>query len=441
MYQIGLVSLGCAKNLVDSEVMLGILGREGYKIVSDPAEADAIIVNTCGFIDSAKQESIDTVLEMAQYKQGRCGLLIMTGCLAERYHDDILTELPEVDAVVGTGDYARIADVIRDARAGKRVVLYGHMDADVPEDEPRMLSTPGHTAYLKIADGCDNHCTYCVIPQLRGRYRSRTMEAVVAEAQQLAARGVRELLVIAQDTTRYGADLYGAYKLPELLTRLCQIEGIAWVRTHYLYPEAVTDELLDTFVREQKLVNYFDIPIQHCNDRVLRRMGRHTDKTQITSLLQRLRARLPDAALRTSLIAGFPDETQEEFEELLAFVREQRFDRLGAFAYSQEENTPAARLEGQLPDEVKQERAQRILEVQADISLALQREKLGTVQRVLVEGYDMDNLMYFGRTYADSPDVDGLTYFAAPDEVEIGTFVDVKIVDCDQYDLTGVLEP
>ncbi len=436
MVTIGFVSLGCAKNLVDSEVMLGILSREGYEIVSRPEDADVIVVNTCGFIDSAKQESIDTILEMASYKQGRCRLLIMAGCLAERYHDEVFSELPEVDAVVGTGDYPKIAEVIARCLAGEKVALYGHMDQAV-EDGPRLRATAPHTAYLKIADGCDNRCTYCVIPSLRGRYRSRPMADVLAEAEGLAAEGVKELLVIAQDTSRYGTDLDGTCQLPALLRALCAIPGIRWVRVHYLYPEMIGEELIRAFQEEEKLVNYMDIPIQHCNDRVLRRMGRHTSHAELVALIARLRREIPGIVLRTSLIAGFPGETEEEAEELLAFVRKMRFDRLGAFAYSQEEGTPAARLDGQLPDAVKQARADRILEAQAEISLALQREKLGKVLEVLVEGYDADNLMYYGRTYADSPDVDGLTYFAASDEVAIGSFVHVKILDCDQYDLTG----
>lgn len=438
MIHIGLLSLGCAKNLVDTEVMLGILGREGYQIVADPAEAEVIIVNTCGFIDSAKQESINAVLEMAQYKQtGVCRLLIMSGCLAERYHDDILIELPEVDAVVGTGDYPKIAEVIQRAFAGEKPVLYGHAD-DVQEPEgARMLSTPGHSAYLKIAEGCDNCCTYCIIPRLRGHYRSRPMEDIISEAEQLARGGVKELLVIAQDTSRYGIDRYGTYRLPELLTRLCAINGVEWVRVHYLYPEAITPELISVFQKETKLVHYMDIPIQHCNDRILKRMGRHTSRKQLMDLFAALRRELPDLVIRTTVIAGFPGETEAEFEELLQFITDMRFDRLGAFAYSQEEDTPAARLPEQLPDEVKQQRAERILAAQSGISLELQREKLGQTLRVLTEGYDMECLMYYGRSYGDSPDVDGLVYFAAPDEVETGQFVNVKILDCDQYDLTG----
>ncbi len=434
---IGFVSLGCPKNLVDTEVMLGILGREGYDIVTSPEQADVIVVNTCGFIDSAKEESIQTILEMAEYKKDRCKLLIMSGCLAERYHDEVLEEIPEVDAVVGTGDYSRIAEVIRRAFAGEKVVLYGHMDEELAGEEPRVLSTHSASAYLKIADGCDNRCTYCVIPQLRGRYRSRKMEDILSEAEGLAAQGVKELIVIAQDTTRYGFDLYGEYRLAKLLCVLAKIEGIHWIRVHYLYPEVITEELIETFRSEPKLVKYMDIPIQHCNDEVLKRMGRHSGKQQLYSLLNGLKEQIPGLVLRTSLIAGFPGETEEQFEELLQFVRDMEFDRLGAFAYSQEEGTPAAKLPDQLDEAVKAERAEKILAVQRGISEKKQWEKLGKTYEVLVEGYDPDNLMYYGRTYGDSIDIDTTTYFAAQEEVPEGSFVLVKILDADEYDLTG----
>lgn len=433
---IGIVSLGCAKNLVDTEVMLGILGQEGWQIVSDPKTADVIIVNTCAFIDSAKEESIQTVLEMAEYKQERCRLLIVCGCMAERYHDDILSELPEVDAVVGTGDYTKIAEVIHRAFNGEKVVLYGHMNDDLPE-ESRVLSTPGYMAYLKIADGCDNCCTYCIIPKLRGHYRSRKMEEIVREAEELAITGVRELVVIAQDTSRYGVDIYGEGKLPELLQALCAIRGIRWVRVLYLYPEAITDELIDTFAKEEKIVKYMDIPIQHANDSVLKRMGRHLTHDQLNVLIDKLRSRVPGIVLRTTVIAGFPGETEEQFEELLSFVQEMQFDRLGAFAYSQEEDTPAAKLDGQLPEEVKAERAAKILEVQSEISMALQTAKIGTKVECLVEGYDEESLMYFGRTAGDAPEVDNNVYFVAEDELSVGEFVWVEILNADAYELVG----
>ena len=437
---IGIVSLGCAKNLVDTEAMLGILGHKGFRIVADPQEADVIIVNTCAFIDTAKEESIQTILEMAAYKEKRCRLLIVSGCMAERYHDEILAELPEVDAVVGTGDYHKIAEVIARAYAGEKVVLFGHMNEALPE-EVRMLSTPGYMAYIKIADGCDNHCTYCIIPKLRGKYRSRPMEHIVEEAAALAAGGVRELVVIAQDTSRYGIDLYGAYRLPELLRRLCAIVGLHWVRVLYVYPEVITDELIDVFQTEKKLVPYMDIPIQHSDSAVLKRMGRHLTHEQLTELLAKLRRKLPNLVLRTTVIAGFPGETEEQFNALLSFVKEMRFDRLGAFAYSQEEGTPAAQLPDQLPDEVKAARAEQILAAQAVISDEMQQAKIGTTAEALVEGYDEESLMYFGRTQGDAPEVDNTIYFAAERELLPGEFVQVKILNADTYELIGQVCP
>lgn len=438
MTNIGIVSLGCPKNRVDTENMLGILGNEGFGIVANPEEADIIIVNTCGFIDAAKEESINTVLEMAEFKKNRCKLLIMAGCLAERYSGDILAELPEVDAVVGTGDYHKIAEVIKKAQSGEKPVLSGHIDDEIPEGLPRILSTGSASAYLKIADGCDNKCTYCVIPKLRGKYRSRPMEDILSEAEALTKQGVRELIVIAQDTTRYGYDLYGKETLSELLSRLCQIEAVHWVRVHYMYPESITDSMIEVFAANEKLVNYMDIPIQHINDRILKLMGRKTTKEQITNLIEKLRSRIPDLTLRTSLIAGFPSETEEEFSELLEFIKSTKFERLGVFAYSQEENTAAARLPEQLEESVKIARQERAMEAQNEISAAHQRSKIGKTVEVLTEGYDEENLMYFGRCAADSIEVDTTTFFAAEDEVLIGSFVKVKILDADSYDCTGV---
>lgn len=434
---IGFVSLGCPKNLVDTEVMLGILGSKGYRIVAEPSEADVIVVNTCGFIESAKEESIQTVLEMAEYKKEKCKLLIMSGCLAERYHDDILKELPEVDAVIGTGDYPKIAEVIRHAFEGEKTVLFGHMNQPEEKGHPRMLCTGATSAYLKIADGCDNHCTYCIIPKLRGKYRSRKTEDILSEAERLAKEGIRELIVIAQDTTRYGMDLYGEYRLPKLLRELCKFDGIHWIRVHYLYPEVITDELIAAFREESKIVKYMDIPIQHCNDTVLKRMGRHGGKKELYALLKKLRENIPDLVIRTTVIAGFPGETEEQYQELLQFVRDMKFERLGAFAYSQEEDTPAAKLPEQLAEEVKEARAEKILELQSEISEQHQQEKIGKRLEVLTEGYDEDNFMYFGRSYADSIEIDGTVYFAAEEEVEIGSFVTVEILDADPYDLTG----
>lgn len=436
-YNIGMVSLGCAKNTTDAETMLGILAEDGHRLVADPANADIIIVNTCGFIEAAKQESIDTILEMAEYKKGRCRMLIASGCLAERYSGEIRKELPEVDAVVGTGDYDRIAEIIKRAEAGEKPVLCAHIDRTPPEGLPRVLSTPFYTAYLKIADGCDNRCTYCAIPMIRGRFRSRRKEDIIKEAQALAEAGVKELILIAQDTTRYGLDIYGRYELASLLEELSGVDGIEWIRVHYFYTEAVTEELIDTMARHKKICAYIDMPIQHINDTILRRMARRTNSREIEEKIAMIRQKLPGCTIRTSLIVGFPGETEEQFLQLYEFVKKTGFDRAGVFAYSREENTPAAEFEDQIDEETKQERLDRLMRLQQGISLEKNRRKIGSVTEVLTEGYDRDNFMYFGRSRADSIDVDSLVYFAAPDEVEAGSIVNVEILDADEYDLTG----
>lgn len=438
---ISIVSLGCPKNLVDTETMLGILANEGHNLLADKGLADVIIVNTCGFIGDAKQESIDAILEMAAYKQhGKCKLLIVTGCLAERYNTEIIEQMPEVDAVVGTGDFVKITDVINTALKGDRPLLYGHMDDYLPENLPRITTTPTHTAYLKISDGCDNRCTYCVIPSLRGGYRSRSMEDIISEAQLLCKSGVRELILIAQDTTRYGLDIWGEYRLAGLLEELCEIDDLRWIRLHYCYPEAVTDELIDVMASQPKICRYLDMPIQHANDEILKRMGRRSDKTQISNLIDKLRIKMPDITLRTSIIVGFPGETEEQFEELLDFVRHTRFDRLGVFAYSKEEGTPAAKLKGQIPERTKQLRRDRLMCLAQEISLQKNRQKVGSLVSVICEGYDADNFLYYGRSGADSINIDGLVYFGADREVMAGEFLDVRILLGEEYDLTGEAE-
>ena len=436
--KIGIVSLGCPKNRVDTEVMLGILGESGYEIVADPHDAEIIIVNTCAFIDDAKEESINTVLEMAEYKNQKCRYLIMTGCLAERYNEEILAEIPEVDAVLGTGDYHKIAEAIENVKNGEKPVIFGHIDDDIPEGLPRMISTSGATAYLKISDGCDNKCTYCIIPKLRGKYRSRPMEDIIREAEELAQSGVREVILIAQDTTRYGYDLYGREMLSELMQELSKIENLHWIRVHYMYPESITDSMIEVFKNNEKVVKYMDIPIQHINDRVLKRMGRKNTKEETEALIKKLRENIPDLTIRTTLIAGFPGETEEEFSELLDFVKWARFEKLGAFAYSVEEGTAAAKLPEQLDEETKISRQERVMELQSEISEDVQKDKIGKIVEVICEGYDDESFMYFGRSGADSLDVDGTVYFAANDEVGIGEFVWVKILDTDNYDCTGV---
>lgn len=436
-YNIGMVSLGCAKNQTDAETMLGILKQDGHMIVDNPEMADVIIVNTCGFIEQAKQESIDNILEMAEFKKGRCKLLIATGCLAERYHDEMLKELPELDAVVGTGDYVKINEVIKAAFSGDKPVLFGHKDYTPPEGLPRILSTPSYTAYLKIADGCDNNCTYCAIPMIRGRFRSRKIEDIVKEAEELADQGVKEIILIAQDTTRYGKDLYGRYSLDKLLAELCKIEKLSWIRVHYFYTEAVTEELIRVMAENDKICNYIDMPIQHINNRVLKRMARRTNRDEIIEKIAMIRKYMPESTIRTSIIVGFPGETDEEFEELYDFIKEIRFDRMGVFTYSQEEDTPAADFEDQIDEDTKEERRERLMELQQRISLEENQKKIGNILEVIIEGYDEENYMYFGRSRGDSIGIDSRVYVAAEDELNPGDIVKVEVLDASEYDLTA----
>ena len=435
MIKIGFVSLGCNKNLCDTENMLGILAERSYEIVNDPAQADVIVVNTCGFIDSAKEESINTILEMAEYKNQNCRLLVAAGCMAQRYPEDIRRELPEVDVIIGTTVFDKIADVIEEGLRGKGYTLIDGIDKDVPENLPRIRTTYPHTAYLKIAEGCNNHCTYCVIPNIRGRYRSRPMESILAEAEALAADGVKELIVVAQDTTRYGEDLYSEKKIAPLLRELCKIEGIKWVRVHYSYPEAVDDDLIEAIKTEEKIVKYLDIPVQHGDDEVLRRMGRHTSRKQVVELVDRLRREIPGVVIRTSLIAGFPGETEEQFQNLLSLIEEVKFDRTGVFAYSAEEGTPAAKLPVQLDEEIKEERRSRAMELAQEISLKRNRSLLGTTLEVMVDGFE-DGL-FFGRSGGESLEADPVIYFGSQLEPQAGDIVKVKILDAEEYDLYG----
>ncbi len=437
-YRIGFVSLGCAKNLSDTETMMGILAKEGHTITSNAAQADVIVVNTCGFIDKAKEESIDAILEMADYKtNGKCKKLIVTGCLAERYREEVLKEMPEVDAVCGTGDFPAINRIIEDAMAGERPVLYGHQNEPVDDGLPRIRATAPYTAYLKIADGCDNHCTYCIIPKLRGSFRSRSMDHIIAEAASMAKEGVKEVILVAQDTSCYGIDLYGKKSIAPLLDALSEIEGLEFIRLHYCYPENIDKELIAAIKNNAKVCNYLDLPIQHCNDRILKRMGRASTKQELLSIIETLRCEIPDIALRTSLITGFPGETEEEFEELCDFVRTVRFDKLGVFAYSQEEGTPAALLPDQIAEDVKEQRCESILEIQESISQEINQSRIGNIYPVLTEGYDENEFLYYGRSYFDSIEVDGLVYFAASREVQAGEIVPVKILDAGNFDVTG----
>ena len=437
MKKVAMVSLGCSKNLVDAEEMLGLIENKGFETVENEEDADVIIVNTCAFIDAAKQESIDCILEMAEYKKkDKHKALVVTGCMAQRFKEEILSELPEVDAVVGTNDFAEIAEILEGLGSREDKVFCSDMPcASAPL--PRSVTTPYYTAFLKIAEGCDNRCTYCVIPYIRGEYRSRREEDIIKEAELLAAKGVKELIVIAQDTTRYGLDLYGEQRLPELLKKLAKIDGIKWIRLHYCYPELVTEELIDTIAEEEKICNYMDIPIQHCNDEVLRRMGRRTNKAQITGLIEKLRKKIPGVVIRTSLIAGFPGETAEQAEELVEFVSSMNFDRLGVFTYSREDGTPAAKLDGQIDEEEKLRRQESVMIEQAAVSEELNNKKIGTVLEVLTEGYDAIIKMYYGRSYGDSAEVDGKVFFKSAEKAEEGEFVNVLIEDAMEYDLYG----
>ncbi len=432
-YKIGFVSLGCNKNLCDTENMMGLLAENGYEIVADASEADVIVVNTCGFIESAKQESIDTILEMAQYKEEKCSLLVVCGCLAQRYEKDIRIELPEVDVILGTTAIEDIVKAVENGLDGKRESYIYDIDKEECENLPRVRTTPQYTAYLKIAEGCDNRCTYCAIPYIRGRYRSRSMESIVSEAQALANDGVRELIVVAQDTTRYGIDLYSEKKLSKLLEKLCALDGIEWVRVHYCYPEELDDTLIKTIKEQPKIVKYLDIPVQHGSDSVLKRMGRKTDRKSIQTLIEKLRSEIPSITLRTSIIAGFPGETEEEFEELCDFLKTVRFDRVGVFAYSCEEGTPAARMKGQLDEETKEKRRDAVMELSQKISLERNNAQIGKTVRVITEGFE-DNL-YYGRSGGESIEIDPKIYFGAHRELNAGDFADVIIKSADVYDL------
>lgn len=437
MYKISMVSLGCPKNQVDAEMMLYSLKEAGFEIGVTEAEADAIIINTCGFIEDAKSEAIENILEAAQYKkEGKCKAVIVTGCLAERYRDDVTAEIPEADVCVGIGSNGNIAEIVKNAIEGKAENSYGEK-GDLNLDGKRILGGLPFTAYLKIGDGCDNCCTYCAIPKIRGRMRSRTVESCVEEARRLAEGGVKELIVVAQDTTAYGTDLYGESRLCELLRQLCKIDGIEWIRTLYTYPERITDELLQLIASEKKLVKYLDIPIQHVNGEILKRMNRRGDRQTLTDLVSHIRKAVPDITLRTTLITGFPGETEEQFEELHRFVSEARFDRLGCFTYSAEEGTIAAEYENQIDEQTKQDRAEHIMETQLSIASEKNEAKIGFVCRVLIEGWDDYIKCYYGRSEADAPEIDGKVFFMAHEPLVIGDFVEVQINDVIEYDLLG----
>ena len=432
------ISLGCDKNLVDSEVMLGILDEKGWTIVDDEEQADAIVINTCCFIHDAKEESIQTILEMAEYKkEGRLKALVVTGCLAQRYQKEILEEIPEVDAVLGTASYDKIAEALEQALEAGGYIRMEDINALPLPEAKRLVTTGGHYAYLKIAEGCDKHCTYCIIPKLRGSYRSVPIERLLKEAEGLAGQGVKELILVAQETTVYGKDLYGKKSLPRLLRELCKVKGIYWIRVLYCYPEEVDDELIQVMKEEPKICHYIDLPIQHASDEILKRMGRRTSKSQLCGIIGKLRKEIPDITIRTTLITGFPGETESQQEELLDFVDEMEFERLGVFTYSPEEDTPAAQMEGQIPEEVKEDRKAQIMELQQEIAFDQAEEMKGREMLAMIEGKIADENAYVGRTYKDAPGVDGLIFINTDEELMTGDFVKVRVTGALEYDLIG----
>ena len=435
--KIGMVSLGCPKNLVDSEVMLGLIREKQLEITNDPAEADLIIVNTCGFIESAKEESINTVLQMAEYKQnGSCKYLVMTGCLGQRYADELFESMPEVDAIVGTDSFTDIGWVIDQVMAGKRLKQLQKLESKNVAMPPRMLTTPGYMAYLKIAEGCDNCCSYCIIPQLRGPYTSRPYDEVLAEAKALADSGIKELIVVAQDTTRYGEDTTGKLLLPQLLHDLNALEGIEWIRVMYLYPNNFTDELIEAFATLDKVCKYIDIPLQHASDRLLDSMNRFDTRAQVEELLDKLRTRIPGITIRTTFIVGFPGETEEDFEELKDFVEKQRFENAGVFQYSQEEGTVAGAMEIQIAPEIKEKRYHELMALQAGISEEIHQEREEAELDVLVEGFDEDNLAY-GRSTHEAPDIDGTIFIENAEGLKVGDMVRVRILQGFTYEMVA----
>lgn len=435
------VSLGCDKNLVDSEVMLGLLTKNGYTLTDDETTAQVIVVNTCCFINDAKEESIQTILEMAEYrKHGNCKALVVTGCLAQRYKQEIVDEIKEVDAVLGTTTYDEIVETVNQVLEGQQILKFQDLDALPVTESGRVLTTGGHYAHLKIAEGCNKHCTYCIIPKIRGNYRSVPMERLVKETEELAEQGVKELILVAQETTLYGADLYGKKSLHILLKELCMVQGIRWIRILYCYPEEIYDELIEVMKEEKKICHYLDLPIQHANDEILKRMGRRTTKKQLLEIIAKLRKEIPDIAIRTTLITGFPGETHEQHEELMEFVNDVEFERLGVFTYSAEEDTPAAVMDNQIDDEIKKERQAEIMELQQEIAFDKAEQMVGRVVLAMIEGRVSDENAYVSRTYADSPSIDGYLFVNTDEVLMTGDFVKVKITGALEYDLIGEVE-
>ncbi len=437
--KVGIVSLGCPKNLVDSEIMLGLLKKNEYEIVNNKEEADILIVNTCGFIESAKAESISTILEMAQCKEKNCELLIVTGCLAERYKGEIIKEIPEVDAVVGTGNYGEIADIIAEFNHEKKSVRYGNLNEIAYLENERLVSTKNGYAYLKIAEGCDNCCTYCIIPSLRGRFRSRKIEDIIKETEALVKGGAKEIILVAQDVTRYGVDIYGERSLVKLLKRLSDIEGVEWIRLLYCYPDEIDMELIDEIAANEKVLKYIDIPLQHASDKILKAMGRRGNSQLNENIIKTLREKIPGIVIRTSFIVGFPGEDEEDFKKLYDFIDRYKVDRLGVFEYSKEEDTKAAKLKNQVPKRVKAKRYKEVMSLQREISGLKNHERVNKTYRTLVEGVADDGIFYYGRTFAEAPEIDSYLYFTSEEPLRIGEFTNVRVVSSEDYDLTGVV--
>lgn len=435
------ISLGCDKNLVDTEVMLGMLTQKGYSITDDEQEADAVVVNTCCFINDAKEESINTILEMAELrKTGQIKALVVAGCLAQRYKEEIQKEIPEVDAIIGTTAIDAVVEALEDVLKGSSQNFVEDINRKPVYGKKRIVTTGGHYAYLKIAEGCDKHCSYCIIPKVRGNYRSIPLESLIAEAKELVEFGAKELILVAQETTLYGKDIYGEKALPKLLHELCKIDGLYWIRILYCYPEEITDELIETIRTEKKICHYLDIPIQHGSDRILKRMGRRTNQQELKDMVHKLRTAIPDICLRTTLITGFPGETQEDHEELMAFVDEMEFDRLGVFTYSPEEDTPAATFPDQIEEEVKQDRQAEIMELQQEIAFAHAEDMIGKSVLAMIEGKVPDEHAYVARTYMDAPNVDGFLFIQTSEELMTGDFVRAKITGSYEYDLIGEID-
>ncbi|MBQ3665428.1 MAG: 30S ribosomal protein S12 methylthiotransferase RimO [Lachnospiraceae bacterium] len=432
------ISLGCDKNLVDSEEMLGMLRKASFEFTDDEAEADIIVINTCCFVGDAKEESIETILQMSEYrKNGKCKSLIVTGCLAQRYKDEIMKEIPEVDAVLGTGSYDQIVEAVQNTLKGTKYEKYSSLDKLIVAEKDRIITTGGYFAYLKIAEGCDKCCTYCIIPKIRGSYRSVEMEELISSAEKLVENGAKELILVAQETTLYGMDLYGRKMLPQLLKRLCRIQGLVWIRLLYCYPEEITDELIEVMKSEKKICNYIDMPIQHASDRILKLMGRRTSRQELTEMILKLRKEIPDIVIRTTLISGFPGETEDDHEQLMDFVDEMEFDRLGVFTYSPEEDTPAEKMAGQIDEETKNRRRNEVMEFQQEIAFEKGESMTGKEILVMIEGKIVDENAYVGRTYMDAPGVDGNIFITTEEELLTGDFVKVKIIGSKEYDLIG----